>query len=379
MELSFWERNSHFSNIDVLVIGSGIVGLNTARAIKEYQPNHKILVIDRGFLPYGASTRNAGFACFGSLTELMDDLTKMSESEVFDLVQRRWEGLKKLRAVLGDKNIGYEALGGYEVFADADEENFNHCIDQIEYFNNLLCKITGIKNTYQQKDNCIPDFGFEQVQHLILNSGEGQIDTGKMMQSILKFVREKGVEVLNGIAINSFEELKEGVKISTAQGFNFIAKQVVVTTNAFAKQLLPELEVEPGRAQVLITSPIENLKVKGSFHYDKGYYYFRNVGDRILFGGGRNLDFKTEKTMEFGITETVQNKLDELLSTMILPLKNYTVEQRWSGIMGLGKTKNTIVKKISEHLFCAVRMGGMGIAIGTLVGEEAAKLVIENS
>jgi hypothetical protein len=30
---------------------------------------------------------------------------------------------------------------------------------------------------------------------------------------------------------------------------------------------------------------------------DQGYYYFRNIGDRIL--GGRNLDFDVENTTEF--------------------------------------------------------------------------------
>ena len=379
MDLSFWEKSSYFTGIDVLVVGSGIVGLNTARAIKERKPNSNIMVIDRGFLPYGASTRNAGFACFGSLTELQDDLTKMSEHEVFDLVERRWEGLKKLRLILGDDNIGYEPLGGYEVFAAADEINYKICIDKLDYFNEALLKITGKKNIYQVKDNCIKDFGFGNVNHLILNSGEGQIDTGKMMKSLLKYVREIGIDVINGIDISSLEELNGEMKITTTNGFDFIAKQVVVTTNAFAKQLLPELKVEPGRAQVLITNPIKGLKVKGSFHYEKGYYYFRNVGDRILFGGGRNLDFDTERTVEFGLTNTVQNKLEELLQTMILPKQEFTVDQRWSGIMGLGKTKTTIIKKLSDHLFCAVRMGGMGIAIGTLVGEEAAELLVENS
>jgi len=376
MDLSFWEKNSYFTGIDVLVVGSGIVGLNTARAIKERKPDLKILVIDRGFLPYGASTRNAGFACYGSLTELMDDLTKMSESEVFDLVERRWKGLRKLRTILGDENIGYEPFGGYEVFATADELNYKSCIERLDYFNESLFKITGAKNIYQNKDNCINDFGFSDVNHLILNSGEGQIDAGKMMKSLLRYVREIGIEVINGINIISLEQLNEEMKISTANGFDFKAKQVVVTTNAFAKQLLPVLEVEPGRAQVLITNPIDGLKIKGSFHYEKGYYYFRNVGDRILFGGGRNLDFDAERTIDFGLTNTVQNKLEELLQKMILPGKTYTIDQRWSGIMGLGKTKTTIIKKLSDHLFCAVRMGGMGIAIGTLVGEEAAELIV---
>ena len=59
---------------------------------------------------------------------------------------------------------------------------------------------------------------------------------------------------------------------------------------------------------MLITKPIKNLHIKGTFHLDKGYYYFRNIDDRILFGGGRNLDFKTEETTEFGQTEITQNK-----------------------------------------------------------------------
>ena len=58
-------------------------------------------------------------------------------------------------------------------------------------------------------------------------------------------------------------------------------------------------QVKPARAQVLITKPIENLDIKGTFHLDKGYYYFRNIENRILFGGGRNLDFEGETTTEF--------------------------------------------------------------------------------
>ena len=35
---------------------------------------------------------------------------------------------------------------------------------------------------------------------------------------------------------------------------------------------------------------------------------------------------------------------------------------RWAGIMGVGKTKKPIVKKLSENVSCGVRMGGMGVA-----------------
>jgi hypothetical protein len=95
-------------------------------------------------------------------------------------------------------------------------------------------------------------------------------------------------------------------------------------------------------------------------------------------GGGRNLDFSAEETSQFGLTNLVQNKLNELLQEMILPYTDYEVDMRWSGIMGLGNEKTSIVKAISKNIFCAVRMGGMGISIGSLVGEEVAELILQH-
>ncbi len=379
MDLSFWEKDTFFSEIDLLVVGSGIVGLNTARAAKEKMPHWRILVIDRGFLPYGASTRNAGFACFGSLSELLDDLTRMSEEDVLDLVRRRRDGLSRLRYLLGDDNIGFEPLGGYELFTESEESIFENCVDFLPYFNSELEKMSGEKNIYNVADDQLFGFGFKGVNHLILNRGEGQIHTGKMMERLLHLVRSMGVNVINGIGIKHLIEESNGVRIETTQGVSFSVARVVAATNGFARELMPALAVDPGRAQVLVTLPINNLRVKGTFHYDKGYYYFRNIGDRILFGGGRNLDFDSEKTTEFMLTDLVQHQLDHLLKTTILPDTHYEIDQRWSGIMGLGDVKTTIVKSISSRVFCAVRMGGMGVAIGAIVGEEAAEIIVKSS
>lgn len=376
-QLSFWERQSHFAGIDLLVIGGGIVGLNAALQAKMAEPGLKVTVVDRGpFLPYGASTRNAGFACFGSMTELLDDLQKTDEQHVFTLVQKRWEGLMRLRSLLGDAALCYEPFGGYELFTSAEEEFFGECISRMEQFNRHLQSITGQAAVYSDASALIPAFGFKQVHHLILNKGEGQLDTGRMMQALTDKARRLGIEVLTGMPVTRVEPEDKGVRVMTAFGFDFSTAKVLVTTNAFARQLLPELEVEPGRAQVLITGPVAGLPFRGSFHYDKGYYYFRNVGDRVLFGGGRNLNFEAEATTEFGTTSLVQQRLEQLLSDVILPGIPYEVDQRWSGIMGLGPVKSAIVKKVMPGVYCAVRMGGMGVAIGSLIGEEVAQLIL---
>jgi len=373
-ELSYWEYDSVFRDLDVCIIGSGIVGLSAAYYLKKQHPRLKILVVDRGFLPYGASTRNAGFACFGSISELISDLENESEDEVFKRVRLRYEGLKKLRKNLGDKNTGYENLGGYEVFTEDDEKVFNACMNKMNYFNQLMFEITGKKNIYSLKNEKIKQFRFSKVQHLILNSEEGQINTGIMMDALANAVRKLNVRIINGLNINSVHTTANGAELN-CDGFKFHSKKILIANNGFARTLLPEIAVAPARAQVLITSPVPGLKVKGTFHYQQGYYYFRNVNDRILLGGGRNLDFKGEETMEFGLTLHIQKSLETMLDEMILPQSKYKIEMRWSGIMGLGKSKSTILKKTSENIFCAVRMGGMGVAIGTTIGEQAAVMV----
>jgi glycine/D-amino acid oxidase-like deaminating enzyme len=375
VELSFWERQTFFREADALIVGSGIVGLNTARALREKHPDWRIVVVERGILPYGASTRNAGFACFGSVGELAEDLKVMSRDEVFSLVERRWRGLQRLRQILGDDAIGYEPLGGYEVFSPEELATYEECLQLMPELNEVLKEFTG-SEVYSVADNQIDKFGLNSVKHLIFNRAEGQIDTGRMMDALLNYVRQQGVAVYNGITIRKWYEHQDSIEIITGEDFTLRAQRVIFCTNGFATQLLPQLMVEPGRAQVLITNPIENLRLKGCFHADHGYYYFRNVGDRVLLGGGRNLDFEAERTVEFGLTAIVQQKLEQMLREMILPGIDYQIEQRWSGIMGLGPVKTTIVEKLTDRIYCAVRMGGMGVAIGSLAGEECADIVM---
>ena len=107
---------------------------------------------------------------------------------------------------------------------------------------------------------------------------------------------------------------------------------------------------------------------------DEGYYYFRNVGNRVLLGGGRNLNFKAEETFDMKVSELIQNKLESLLKTTILPNQEFEIERRWAGIMGVGSNKTPILKRIDDNLYCAIRMGGMGIAIGAEVGQSLALL-----
>jgi glycine/D-amino acid oxidase-like deaminating enzyme len=165
------------------------------------------------------------------------------------------------------------------------------------------------------------------------------------------------------------------VELHTSLPVQLQADKVLVCTNAFAKTLLPDLDVRPARGQILLTSPIEGLKFSGSFHFEEGYYYFRNLGSRVLLGGARNRFLKEEETYSVSTSAPVQDELERFLKETIIPGSDYTIEQRWSGTMAVGKEKKPIIKKINDHLFCAVRMSGMGVALAPQVGKTVASMM----
>ncbi|WP_394758771.1 NAD(P)/FAD-dependent oxidoreductase [Flavobacterium sp.] len=370
MNLSYWELKNWFTNVDYTIVGSGIVGLHTALRLREKFPESKIIILEKGMLPEGASTKNAGFACFGSLSEIIDDLKSHTEEEVIQLVQKRWQGLQLLRKNLTDEAIDFKPFGGYELFLKKDESTYNECLQKLPFINDILKPI--FKADVFEKN--IDRFGFNNIQeYTIFNPFEAQIDTGNMMQALLKKAQSNGILVLNNQTVSSFNDNANGVEIQV-NDYSFTTKKLLFATNGFAGELTNNA-VKPARAQVLITEPIPNLDIKGTFHLDKGYYYFRNINDRILFGGGRNLDFEGENTSQFGQTEIIQNKLEEILKTVILPNTDFKIAHRWSGIMGLGNSKRPIVEQLSENVYCGVRLGGMGVAIGSLVGQELADLI----
>jgi len=375
MQLSYWELQYFINNSDLLVIGSGIVGLNAAISYKRKNPKANVLIVERGILPSGASTKNAGFACFGSVSELIDDLEKTDKSLVWDTVELRYKGLLRLKSILGEKAMDYKAYGGFEVFDN--EQEFETCAGRIHEFNLSAQRITKLKETYKLNKQKVSSSGFSGFKYCIENAAEGQINTGIMMRNLIQLAQSMGILILNNINVSKIKDSGSKVHVLLTDGTEVKTNKIIIATNGFAKELLKIKDVAPARAQVIITEPISNLKIKGAFHYQQGYYYFRNIDGRVLFGGGRNLDFKTEETTELGLTKVVQDSLEEILKKQILPKTKFKIEHRWSGIMGVGSEKRPIIKHVSPNVVCAVRMGGMGVAIGSLVGEMAVNEMIQ--
>lgn len=359
---SFWEKDSFLKPFDLVVIGAGIVGLSSALFYKQEYPKERVAVLERGFLPQGASTRNAGFACVGSIGEHIADMEKESEAGIKKRIKRRYGGLELLKTTLGEESIGYEHCGGYEFFTSG--EAYEKVVSEVSRFNSWMKELTGEDDVYSADEL--------EGYPVIRNRLEGALDPGKMMQQLARKASEAGVEIKWNSEV---DQVSENGAVSLANGFEIEADKILFAANGFLGRLMPELDIRPARGFVMVTDEQKNLPWKGIFHHDRGYVYFRNVGNRLLIGGARNLEKQSEETDQFGTNERIKNHLMDFVSNTLKLSDGWQVDYEWSGIMGFTPTKTPVIRPIDQRRYVAAGLSGMGIAIGMEVGRSAAEML----
>lgn len=369
---SYWESQTFLATYDIAIIGSGIVGLNAAISLKQRNPQLNVVVLERGFYPIGASTRNAGFACFGSISEVKSDIDHLGYDAALQLFVKRKKGLERLFQIVEPKEVDYQHLGGAEIFLDGEGDVYSECLEELDRLNADLQDEFG-GDVFALRDDLIKANGLTNVRHLIAHPMEGQLHPGKLVLALQRRASSLGVSCVNGFDVVSIEEEQTFCRINSELQ-SVEARYVLIASNGFAGQLVDSLEVQPARNQVLVTEPISGLRLKGCFHYNQGYVYFRNIDNRILIGGARHIALEHEMTSEFGLTDEITGWLNSFLKRH-LNVEEFGIEYAWSGIMGVGPVKEPIIRMTSTRIGVAVRLGGMGVAIGSLVGDQAAELL----
>lgn len=376
--LSFWE-STELTTADYMVIGSGIVGLQTAIALKEKNPSSNVIIFERGILPTGASTKNAGFAATGSLSEWINDSKLMSEQEMIDLFTLRYQGLDFIRKQLGDQSIGYEQSGSHELLRE--DEAF--VLEQLNNYNKLFASIHPSAPLFVQRNERIQTFGFssQYFKYCIENTTEGAINSGKLIRALIDRCLQLSIQIKTGTQISNLEASGNQVNLNAICPINgeeitFKCQHLFICTNAFSKLFFENIALSPGRGQVMVTAPIQKLQLQGIFHFNEGYNYFRNVGNRLLFGGGRNLAFEEETTTALQLNNSIQNYLYTFAQTHLIPYESIKVEQKWSGIMAFNPQKQPYLIHKGTRIHGAFGLNGMGVAIGSALARKMVATVL---
>jgi glycine/D-amino acid oxidase-like deaminating enzyme len=300
------------------------------------------------------------------MTEIASDRRKWGDEKTLEIIEKRWRGIQKIKNTLGSQ-IDYETYGGYELIFQT--KNIDSQLDET---NRFLFPIFQ-ENIFSIAADNLRRFGFgDAVKQLLYNPLEGQIHSGKLVLALHKLLQKNGVSFFSNSEITNYQS-GERVYFSINHQQELSTNKLIFCTNAVAPGQMNK--VVPARGQVLITEPLEHLKFKGCFHFDEGYYYFRNVGNRILLGGGRQLDVEGETTTTLGINEKIQLDLNSKLHQIINPGFSPKIEMRWSGIMSFSETKLPVTTHISKNVYYAMNCNGMGVSLSPITAEGIADII----
>lgn len=367
--LTYWEQ-TRLVNADITIVGAGITGLSIAASLLERSPNLRIKVLERSLIPFGASSRNAGFACFGSPTELFSDVHKTGGDAARNLVFQRWMGIQITRKRLKDESIGFIPSGGFELIPDD-----SHLIDHLPMLNALVADF--LPGYFHMANDQKKALGIVAKGDLVAIREEGQVHSGMLMHALRQYVAGMGAEILNGANVKHINHGDDYQELVLDDPFRddlvCRSKTVIVATNAFAPELLPSLEIKPGRGQVIMVEAPSHQLFKGNLHLEEGYYYLRNLGNYLLFGGGRNLDFDGERTTKMDINKEIQTALLAYLPRLFGSDYHPEIHQQWSGIMGFTPSKHPLMQEVKPNLWAVAGLSGMGIALAAYLGEEFAE------
>nr|MBS0038448.1 FAD-binding oxidoreductase [Saprospiraceae bacterium] len=381
--LSYWERSLFPLECDLCIIGGGFTGSWATFHLSKLKPGLKVILLESQSNGRGASTRNAGFLCYGSPSEILQDVEKMGEDRAAQLVGQRHRGLQMIKKFIPAKDVEMKMSDGFEFFPHKLEELRQHTLAKVDDLNNLLSPHLGFTPFYFQKAPATSSPKNQLHNHradrIISIRGEGQVNPAKLLQYLNLWNRSTGAELIEGVEVTKLQEGAHSVRVETNLDLNIDAKKVLVATNGFYNRLFPNSNLlKPARNVIALLQSDRPLGITGNFHCDRGYIYFRAVENKLLIGGGRNWAGEGEYTESMKVNKDIEKRLIQFAEEQIFthPI-HFEKILSWAGIMGVGDEKQPVMKWESDRVYSAVRLSGMGVALSPLMGYRAAREIVD--
>ncbi|CAG0931250.1 hypothetical protein PLCT1_01700 [Planctomycetaceae bacterium] len=367
---SYWEIGVPFqpavtelpARVELLIVGAGFMGCWLAYWIAKRNPTlaKNTLVVERDLLGYGASTRNAGFLTSGNISEMLADSREVGFDAIFEQFTKRRAGLT---LALGEfPDLPTDPCGSADY-------------DPITPEKRALCERL---NAALRARGEAPAFELRRAKfggrerEVFFNAADRGVNPVQLLTRLRERAIAGGVRFAFGADV---ARVASGHAQCTPSAEGAIAyARALICVNAFAKGLLGDSHIVPGRGQVIVTSPVAAATSHHLGFLNDGYDYFKFVDGRLLIGGGRDRFRSHEETTELSPTAEVREYL-ESRAREVIGHDRFTVDHHWAGIMGFPGGRHTSgdhVRPLDTSTSTVNACGGMGVALTPLVARDIA-------
>ena len=322
----------------MLVIGGGITGVSLVHHLAKR--GIESVLVERHHIAAGASGRNAGFLLAGVAESYADAIRIFGRDRARETWHMTIENhTAEIEAIRG-QDVGHRRQGS--IILAAGEEEAERLAESAQLLNE-----DGFEASWDGRALTNPRDG-EVTPSLLVGAFARQASPGT--------IRE-------GVEVTAIQPGNDEVVVQ-AHGDECRAGRVILATNAYTSQLVPQVAIQPTRAQMLASAPVHSKVCDLQTYSHHGYRYWRQLaGGEILIGGWRDTSMDTEIGYEDQPTPGIQHHLEAQLERMSPSAR---VTHRWAGIMGFTESGLPLVGSVvgmKNVYVCAGYNGhGMGFA-----------------
>jgi gamma-glutamylputrescine oxidase len=332
---------------DILVIGGGIAGTSLMHHLARRR--FSAVLVESRHLAFGASGRNAGFLLAGVADCYAEAVRIFGRSKAREVWQITDENHDRMIEAVGGTNVGYRRLGS-ATFASGEEE----------------------RARLAESAQLLQDDGFvaRWDGSRLFNPRDGEVDPAAVVGALAERLRAGAVR--EGVEVT--EIVPAGSEVSVRAGESECrAGVVVLATNGYTSRLLPQVKIQPTRAQMLASAPLSRSVCDVPTYSHFGYRYWRQLSSgEVLIGGWRDTSLETEMTLDDQPTDPIQEHLDRKLEEMS---PGADVTNRWAGIMGFTETGLPLVGPVEgmKNVYTCAGFNGHGMGFAFM----SAKQLVE--
>jgi glycine/D-amino acid oxidase-like deaminating enzyme/CRP-like cAMP-binding protein len=383
---------------DVVIIGAGLTGASAAYHLREAAAQGlRIVVLDRGFPACEASGRNAGnfellpensvgtydglamerlyflCRCYPAIPrEVLRVEAGRQASVVFSFALRNRDRLKqiieqeRLDCDFSPKGWLYLAHTEPEEQAICDELALARGQDpQIEIWSRMKIR---------------HEFGFERGFIGRFVPGDGTYHPAKFVYGVLQIAVNGGVELYTGVAVRGVNDARDGRHLIHTDEGSLLARSIIVATNAFTRQLFPELRaICPAQSQISVTEFAPDRCRGRAVTCEEGPVYFNQprAGTRdgkapLLLGGGKDRPMRNPSSRRR--SPKTHARLLELRDRYFPELSKRPFSTEWVGPIALTPDQLPAIGFLKPGIIVAAGFNGYGGSYCVAAGQAAADM-----
>ncbi len=381
MTISYWQQRGPAGNggvrrkglnenkYDIAVIGGGITGVATAYFLKK-MGCAKVAVLEREYVGYGATGRNAGFILAGLAEPYSRLVVGMGRNSAGEIMRSTMENHDLIEEAVNEKSIdcGHRRCGSYHLAVSELER------EELEDSAEMMIS-HGFNVQYRPTFDGVEGECLREFRGGFFNPGDGRIDPFAFVRGLAA-----DLDVAEGFEVTSIVK-KHGAAVIKGKGAEIEAEMVMLAVNAYAPLLDPYFEklIFPVRGQMLATSPLAGRPLNDFTYYANfGYDYFRQTDDNsLIMGGLRNRFFKDETGYDDVTSDNLQKALEEYIGGK-LGVKDFSVKARWGGVMGNTVDGLPLAGSLPSNSSVVALVGcnGPGMGLGMVSARDLAAAIM---